>query len=281
MLRLISYNTHWFFRSFKSLPSSRSSPNKYWVPYEKKLSFLSSTLARYQPSLLGLQEVQNEEILQRLSEQLSSGLSQNLGARSDGFYKVASVSKPDFMGQRSGLIYDSSKLKLIAIHQPKLTHLPKFLHVDFLIKQSSMEVPTAVICLHLKAYDSPGDNFKRFVQITHLLEYLSSLKNKEIIVLGDFNMVSYDLNFQRLLNHSLEHLGTSKLHMSPLKASNYSYAPFTNYKISNPTNKLIDHILLSTNLAKKIVKSEVLLDFYNDVERRYSDHWPVYTELAL
>lgn len=234
------------------------------VALAQKQAKLSATIAGVLscPTLIGIQEVENEPLLEKLSEQLmfKCGFS----------YSISHLEAPDSRGSDLALLSDPRRVTFRSIsqhqkcsnietgvHDPSL-HCPDgeeplFSRPPLLVQVDIDGKPLSIFVNHFKS--KRGGELetapRRLAQARHILDLVSALNSPEndsaVIVLGDFNDYDNSALMRIFLDSGMLFDGLEEIP----EAERYSY-------IFDGISQLVDWILVSPWLKDRIVSAQIV-----------------------
>ncbi|MBI3927545.1 MAG: endonuclease/exonuclease/phosphatase family protein [Armatimonadetes bacterium] len=262
-LRLATWNVHNFFDETDD-PYADEVPSPSAV--EAKMDALASVLRRLDADVLGLQEVEKRDLLQRLIDTRLKELGYG--------YFVLEEGNDQARGIDVALV-SRVPLKRVLSHKnlvlPRVAGTPQGYRFsrDCLEVHLGGELPMVVMVNHFKASGGRGtergSDAKRRAQALGVAQLLSDQEGARVAVLGDFNDAYDSWSLEPLRERLLDPLG----HLSLEQGYTLRYR-------GRPM--ILDHILINEALAPCVDRKSS--GVYRSAEvRAASDHFPVYLEL--
>jgi endonuclease/exonuclease/phosphatase family metal-dependent hydrolase len=189
-ITIATWNLEWFFDhddsdNSSALAESKKAPTK--ADYEWRLGELANAISAMKPTILVLQEVENEKVVNDLADQLKTehGLD----------YTVCFIQGQDDYTEQDVAILASSGLQgfarlpvPMALRQDSSTYktLTKHLMGVFSWGKWNEEEFLTIIVVHLVASGGEAKRMKQAATVRHWIEPLLEYE-QNVIVLGDFN----------------------------------------------------------------------------------------------
>ncbi len=189
-IRVATWNLEWFFDDFKAdnrekLAKEQSAPSP--DEWEWKLQQVAAVIAKLDPTIMALQEVENRDVVYKLVGKLKQQHQQE--------YRYCFIAGYDFgTEQNVAFIYKDGLVEYSRREQTaemfasqKYYNLSKHLIARFQWGQGEQRQKLDVLNLHLRAAPEQEDQRKRQGRLAH--EWMrESIRNGEnILIMGDFN----------------------------------------------------------------------------------------------
>jgi len=302
-LRLVQYNVEWLFIDYYAAMDCPGNGCSWHTisDAETHMSYVSNVLATLQPDIINFCEIEGCDELNMLKDQLGSSYNSYLkkGTDTSTGQNVGILTKIDpfvsLYRSEEKIAYPISGTKCGSTTSSGTTGVSKHYITEF--KIASMNV--AMIGAHLLAIPTdPSRCVQREGQAQVLQNIVSSYiqKGYEIILLGDMNDYDaevLDLNSDKPTSRVLDilkgldgqHKGTyslTNIAISIQQAERYSDWWDSDNNCNTSSQKdlsMIDHILVTSNINKKITKAYVYHGYKEYCGKWDSDHWPVVIDI--
>lgn len=287
-LRVATWNLEWFFDdhtgdNFQPLPVQQSAPSA--EAWEWKLGEVAGVIARIQPTILALQEIENRRVLFYLTRKLKNEYGLD--------YSVAFIEGDDYFTEQDVAVLAQSGLAEFSVRRQsremfdsqQYYNLSKHLFCSFAWTAGDRPVGLSLVNLHLRAAPEAAAIRQRQARLVRRWVEEDLAAGKAVIVLGDLNS---DETFETTSNAG--ELGILRgLHTA---AANDDLADlFQFYAGANQETHLIhkqfDRILVSPVLLPATTSKpgyaferiEVRRDLVIRGERQDADHQDVYWKI--
>jgi len=302
-LRLVQYNAEWLFIDYYN-GSNCPGNGCAWHTLsdaETHFSYVTNVVKTLQPDIINFCEIEGCDELNMLKDQLESSYNPYLkkGTDTSTGQNVGMLTKLDpiinLYRSEEKISYPISGTKCGSTTASGTSGVSKHYITEF--KIASMNV--AMIGAHLLAIPTdPSRCVQREAQAQVLQNIVSSYiqKNYEVILLGDMNDYDaevLDLNSYKPTSRVLDIMkgldgqkkGTYTLTNIATKiAQSERYSDWwdsdNNCNTSSQKDlSMIDHILVTSNISKKIINAFIYHDYKEYCGKWDSDHWPVVIDI--
>lgn len=302
-LRLVQYNAEWLFVDYYANIDCPGSGCTWHTIADAKthMSYVSNVLATLQPDIVSLCEIEGCDELNMLKEQLGSSYNSYVkkGTDTSTGQNVGILTKVDpvvsLYRSEEKISYPISGTKCGSTTVSGTTGVSKHYITEFVL--NSMNI--AMIGVHLLAIPTETSRCVQRegqAQVVQNIVYSYILKGYEVILVGDMN--DYDAEVLDINSDN----PTSRV-LDILKGLDGQYKntySLTNVAISIPQSErysdwwdsdnncntssqkdlsMIDHILVTPNIDKKITKAFVYHGYKEYCGKWNSDHWPVVIDI--
>ena len=302
-LRLVQYNVEWLFIDYYAAMDCPGNGCSWHTisDAETHMSYVSNVLTALQPDIINFCEIEGCDELNMLKDKLGSSYNSYLkkGTDTSTGQNVGILTKMDpfvsLYRSEEKIAYPISGTKCGSTTASGTTGVSKHYITEF--KIASMNV--AMIGAHLLAIPTdPSRCVQREGQAQVLQNIVSSYiqKGYEIILLGDMNDYDaevLDLNSDKPTSRVLDILkGLDGQHKGTYSLTNVATSIPQSERYSdwwdsdnncNTTSQkdlsMIDHILVTSNINKKITKAYVYHGYKEYCGKWDSDHWPVVIDI--
>jgi len=302
-LRLVQYNVEWLFIDYYSSSNCPGNGCSWHTLTDAQthLSYVANTLKTLQPDIINFCEIEGCDELNMLKQQVDLSYNPYLkkGTDTSTGQNVGMLTKIDpvvsLYRSEERISYPIAGTKCGSTTSSGTSGVSKHYITEF--KIASMNV--AMIGAHLLAIPTdPSRCVQREAQAQVLQNIVSSYiqKGYEIILLGDMNDYDaevLDLNSDKPTSRALDIMkgldgqkkGTYTLTNVATKitqSERYSDWWDSDNNCNTSSQKdlsMIDHILVTSNIMKKITKAYIYHGYKEYCGKWDSDHWPVVIDI--
>ena len=302
-LRLVQYNAEWLFIDYYNGANCPGNGCSWHTlsDAETHFSYVTNVVKALQPDIINFCEIEGCDELNMLKDQLDSSYNHYLkkGTDTSTGQNVGMLTKLDpiinLYRSEEKISYPISGTKCGSTTASGTSGVSKHYITEF--KIASMNV--AMIGAHLLAIPTdPSRCVQREAQAQVLQNIVSSYiqKNYEIILLGDMNDYDaevLDLNSYKPTSRVLDIMkgldgqkkGTYTLtNIATKMAQSERYSDWwdsdNNCNTSSQKDlSMIDHILVTSNISKKVINAFIYHDYKEYCGKWDSDHWPVVIDI--
>ena len=302
-LRLVQYNAEWLFIDYYNGANCPGNGCSWHTlsDAETHFSYVTNVVKALQPDIINFCEIEGCDELNMLKDQLDSSYNPYLkkGTDTSTGQNVGMLTKLDpiinLYRSEEKISYPISGTKCGSTTASGTSGVSKHYITEF--KIASMNV--AMIGAHLLAIPTdPSRCVQREAQAQVLQNIVSSYiqKNYEIILLGDMNDYDaevLDLNSYKPTSRVLDIMkgldgqkkGTYTLtNIATKMAQSERYSDWwdsdNNCNTSSQKDlSMIDHILVTSNISKKVINAFIYHDYKEYCGKWDSDHWPVVIDI--
>jgi len=304
-LRLVQYNVEWLFIDYYAAMDcpGNGCTWKTQMDAQTHLSYVSKAINDLQPDIINFCEIEGCDELNMLKDQLGSSFVPYLKKGTD----TATGQNVGFLTRIDPIIdlyrteekvaYPISGTKCGNTNASGTTGVSKHYITEFQLQN----IRIAFIGAHLLAIPTdPARCVQREAQSQVLQNIIASYVSKgyEVIVIGDFNDYDaeiVDINSNKPISRVLDILkGLDGLKKGAYKLTNIAYRIKQEERFSDwwdsdnncaTTSKndysMIDHILVTPNIDKKIVNTYIYHGYKEYCEKWNSDHYPVVVDFQI
>lgn len=245
--------------------------------FQTKVGNLARSIALFSPDLLGVCEVETDNVLEQLTFQ---------GALADHQWGTVHYDSPDPRGIDVGLIYRRDKLRLVEAEPVKANFnrpTRDILRAEMEVISTGERFVAIVVHLPSRRNNDPKASAQRKAMLSQINSMVAAAtiadKGRGVIVLGDFNDNPTSSTMKRALG----------------SLYNSSVAPFTRglgSYIYQDTYLMYDQILVSHNIKHRLTSTEQKIVDHPSLFQQagrfaqypakgtISDHLPVYVKLS-
>ena len=302
-LRLVQYNAEWLFIDYYNGANCPGNGCSWHTlsDAETHFSYVTNVVKTLQPDIINFCEIEGCDELNMLKDQLDSSYNPYLkkGTDTSTGQNVGMLTKLDpiinLYRSEEKISYPISGTKCGSTTASGTSGVSKHYITEF--KIASMNV--AMIGAHLLAIPTdPSRCVQREAQAQVLQNIVSSYiqKNYEVILLGDMNDYDaevLDLNSYKPTSRVLDIMkgldgqkkGTYTLtNIATKMAQSERYSDWwdsdNNCNTSSQKDlSMIDHILVTSNISKKVINAFIYHDYKEYCGKWDSDHWPVVIDI--
>jgi exonuclease III len=303
-LRLVQYNVEWLFIDYYAAMDcpGNGCTWKSQSDAQTHLYYVADVIQKLQPDIINFCEIEGCDELKMLNDQLGTAYNPYLkkGTDTSTGQNVGFLTKIDpqinLYRSEEKVAYPISGTKCGNTNSSGSTGVSKHYITEFVLGSSNI----AFIGAHLLAIPTdPSRCVQREAQAQVLQNVIASYINKgfEVIIIGDFNDYDaeiLDLNSNLPTSRVLDILkGLNGLKQGQYNLTNIAYRLNKNERFSDwwdsddncATNSqkdysMIDHILVTPNIDKKIVNAYIFHGYQEYCGKWNSDHYPVVVDFT-